>query len=127
MTAVDAASSVGGLPSYDCSAPCGCGLSFAGADTMTVRVVVDVRPEMPVTVTEAFPPQQKENVYAFDRQVPARQGYEITAARLESEATDVSDENKPWLRTAASRLLGGPTRMAATPRLAPARSATPPS
>ena len=35
-------------------------------------------------MTEAFPPQQKDDVHAFDRQVPARQGFEITAARLES-------------------------------------------
>jgi PKD repeat protein len=36
-----------------------------------------------VPVTAAFPPDVKDSVYQFDRQVPARSGFTITAARFE--------------------------------------------
>src|SRR5262249_1515729 len=39
--------------------------------------------ETPVTVAESFNPQNKGTVQAINRQVSARQGYEITEARLE--------------------------------------------
>ena len=39
--------------------------------------------EMPVSVAEAFPPGSKEAVHKIDRQVPARPGYQITAARVQ--------------------------------------------
>ena len=39
--------------------------------------------ETPVTVAESFNPQTKGSTQAINRQVPARQGYEITDARLE--------------------------------------------
>lgn len=39
--------------------------------------------ETPVSVSANFPPHQKDDVFRFDRQVPARQGYEITEARME--------------------------------------------
>jgi hypothetical protein len=39
--------------------------------------------ETPVTVAEAFPPQSKEAVHRIDRQIPARHGFAISAARLQ--------------------------------------------
>jgi PKD repeat protein len=39
--------------------------------------------EIPVTITAAFPPQYSDSVYKFDRQVNGKQGFHITAARLE--------------------------------------------
>jgi hypothetical protein len=39
--------------------------------------------ETPVSVSASFPPNNKDDVYRFDRQVPARQGYQITDARME--------------------------------------------
>jgi hypothetical protein len=44
--------------------------------------------ETPMAVTASFPPHHKGDVYSFDRQVPARQGFTITNARLET----VNDE-----------------------------------
>jgi PKD repeat protein len=42
------------------------------------------RLETPVAVSATFPPNSKDEVYRFDRQVPARQGYQITSARMET-------------------------------------------
>jgi PKD repeat protein len=39
--------------------------------------------ETPMSVTASFPPHAKDNVYSFDRQIPAKQGFSITDARLE--------------------------------------------
>ncbi len=40
------------------------------------------RTETPVTLAEAFPANSKEAVHRIDRQIPARQGFTISAARL---------------------------------------------
>jgi PKD repeat protein len=41
--------------------------------------------ETSVPVTAAFPPDCKDPVYSFDRQVPAQPGFEIISARLQTE------------------------------------------
>jgi hypothetical protein len=40
--------------------------------------------ETPVPIAANFPPHQKDDTYHFDRQVPAKQGFEITGARMET-------------------------------------------
>jgi hypothetical protein len=48
--------------------------------------------EVPVTVSEAFPPGSKDAVRKIDRQVPARPGFQITAARVQP-MTDAGAKN----------------------------------
>lgn len=51
--------------------------------TVTDQAMRVEKLDLPVTVAEAFPPNSKENVHRIDRQIPAQQGYSVTAAKLQ--------------------------------------------
>jgi PKD repeat protein len=57
--------------------------SVAAIVTVTDQATRLDKVEAPMSVTASFPPHQKGDVYSFDRQIPAKQGFTITDARLE--------------------------------------------
>jgi PKD repeat protein len=57
--------------------------SVAAIVTVTDQAKRLDKVETPMSVTASFPPHQKGDVYSFDRQIPAKQRFTITDARLE--------------------------------------------
>ena len=57
--------------------------SVAAVVTVTDQATRVEKVETPVSVTASYPPHSQDDLYRFDRQVPARQGFQITDARLE--------------------------------------------
>jgi PKD repeat protein len=58
--------------------------AVAAIVTVTDQATRLERIETPVPVSVSIPPHNNDDIYRFDRQVPAKQGFQITDARLET-------------------------------------------